>query len=164
MEAAYQPKLWHELYVMLGGAVAALLGLLFVATSLHVREIVNRPQLIARAFNNTFALVIMLMVTAVCLIPQPRIALGIEVVALNVFFVFAAPLHVLPRFLKLGLSIHRVVIALLSVLVGACGGLSLVLQVGGGMYLVTVSVLLIVVQCIFNAWSLMVEALPVSGD
>jgi hypothetical protein len=49
---------------------------------------------------------------------------------------------------------------LLSVLVGACGGLSLVLEVGGGMYLVTAGLLLIVVQCIFNAWSLMVEALP----
>jgi modulator of FtsH protease len=160
MEAAYQPKLWHELYVMLGGAVAALLGLLFVATSLQVREIANRPHLHARAFNNTFALVVMLMVTAVCLIPQPRIALGIEVFTLNLFFAFAAPLHVIPRFLKLGLPIHRPVIGLLSVLVGACGGLSLVFQVGGGMYLVTASLLLIVAQCIFNAWSLMVEALP----
>jgi hypothetical protein len=160
MEAAYQPKLWHELYVMLGGAVAALLGLLFVATSLHVREIVNRADLIARAFNNTFALVIMLVVTAVCLIPQPVIPLGIEVLILNLVFAVAAPLHVLPRFLKLGLPIGRPVMGLLSVLVGACGGLSLVLEVGGGMYLVTAGLLLIVVQCIFNAWSLMVEALP----
>jgi hypothetical protein len=125
-----------------------------------VREIIKRPHLHARAFNNTFALVTMLLVTAACLIPQPVVALGIEILALNLLFAFAAPLHALPRFLKLGLPVHRPALALGSVLVGAWGGLSLILQTGGGMYVVTVSVLLIVVQCVFNAWSLMVEALP----
>src|SRR5262249_9922252 len=33
---------WHELYVMLGTSSAALIGLLFVATSLHLREIANQ--------------------------------------------------------------------------------------------------------------------------
>ena len=36
MENAYHPEAWHELYVTMGGALAALTGLLFVATSLHV--------------------------------------------------------------------------------------------------------------------------------
>jgi hypothetical protein len=32
---------WHELYVMPGASTAALIGLLFVATSLHLAEIAN---------------------------------------------------------------------------------------------------------------------------
>jgi hypothetical protein len=160
MEAAYEPKLWQEFFAMLAQAIAALLGLLFVATSLQVREIIKQPHLHARAFNNTFALGMLLMVASACLVPQPRIALGVEIGALNLFFALAAPLRALPRFLKLRLPVHRPALALVSVLIGAWGGLSLILQIGGGMYVVTLSVLILMVQCVFNAWSLMVEALP----
>jgi hypothetical protein len=33
------PEVWKDFYLMLGGSIAALTGLLFVATSLHVVEI-----------------------------------------------------------------------------------------------------------------------------
>jgi len=36
MENVYQPELWRDAYVMLGTAAAALIGLLFVVTSLHL--------------------------------------------------------------------------------------------------------------------------------
>src|SRR5688500_242422 len=139
MDAAYEPKLWQEIFAMLAQAVAALIGLLFVAMSLHVREIIERPDLHARAFNNTFALVMILIVTAACLVPQRPLALGIEIIALNLFFAFAAPLRALPRFLKLRLPIHRPAIALITVLFGAWGGFSLILGKGGGLYVITAS-------------------------
>lgn len=34
MTSAYSPEAWHELYIMLGGSLAALAGLLFVAMSI----------------------------------------------------------------------------------------------------------------------------------
>ncbi len=57
MPSAYHPEAWHELYVTLGGAIAALTGLLFVATSLHVEKIAVTPHWGRRAFTNTFALI-----------------------------------------------------------------------------------------------------------
>ena len=53
MENAYQPELWQNVYVVLGSSSAALIGLLFIATSLHLDEIINNLGLRRRAFNNT---------------------------------------------------------------------------------------------------------------
>ena len=39
----YQPALWHDYFVMVGGGSAALTGLVFVAMTLHLEEIVNDP-------------------------------------------------------------------------------------------------------------------------
>ena len=46
MESAEPIQVWHDLYVMLGTSSAALLGLIFVATSLHLDEIVNNPAFV----------------------------------------------------------------------------------------------------------------------
>jgi hypothetical protein len=48
---AYHPEAWHELYLTLGGALAALTGLLFVATSLHVDKIAQTPHWARRALS-----------------------------------------------------------------------------------------------------------------
>jgi hypothetical protein len=42
---AYHPESWHELFSDLGGAIAALTGLLFVAMSLHVDKSREAPSL-----------------------------------------------------------------------------------------------------------------------
>jgi hypothetical protein len=39
----YQPALWHDYFVMVGGGSAALTGLVFVAMTLHLQEIVADP-------------------------------------------------------------------------------------------------------------------------
>jgi hypothetical protein len=39
----YQPTLWHDYFVMVGGGSAALTGLVFVAMTLHLQEIVGDP-------------------------------------------------------------------------------------------------------------------------
>jgi hypothetical protein len=52
MEYPYQPEF------MLGSPSAALIGLLFIAASLHVKEVVNNPVYYRRAFNKTCYLLI----------------------------------------------------------------------------------------------------------
>jgi hypothetical protein len=39
----YQPALWHDYFVMVGGGAAALTGLVFVAMTLHIEEITGNP-------------------------------------------------------------------------------------------------------------------------
>src|SRR5712692_9759485 len=90
MENAYQPELWRDLYVMLGTSSAALIGLLFVATSLHLDEIVNNPVFHTRAYNQTCYLLMLLLDAVVILTPQPMFILGAELIAINLFGVWLA--------------------------------------------------------------------------
>lgn len=38
---AYQPALWHDLFVAMAGAAAALAGLIFVAVSINLEQILK---------------------------------------------------------------------------------------------------------------------------
>jgi hypothetical protein len=82
MENAYQPELWRDLYVMLGTSSAALIGLLFVVTSLHLNEVVNKPVFRTRAYNQTLYLLILVVEAVLILLPQPAAILGPELVAM----------------------------------------------------------------------------------
>jgi hypothetical protein len=59
MEDAHLPELWRDLYVMLGTSSAALIGLLFVVTSLHLDDVVKNPVFRVRAYNGTLYLLIL---------------------------------------------------------------------------------------------------------
>jgi hypothetical protein len=48
---AYDPQPWHDAYVMLGSAAAALTGLVFVALSIHLRCRSTLGQLVPTAFS-----------------------------------------------------------------------------------------------------------------
>lgn len=39
----YDPSIWRDYFVMVGGGAAALTGLVFVAMTLHLEDIVNHP-------------------------------------------------------------------------------------------------------------------------
>jgi uncharacterized membrane protein len=74
---------WHDLYVMLGTSSAALLGLLFVATSIHLGEVVSNLGFRVRSYNQTVYLLILLVVAVLILVPQPLPFLGAELMVLN---------------------------------------------------------------------------------
>src|SRR5881392_1977681 len=54
---AFDVERWHDFYVMTGGAAAALTGLLFVAMSLHAREIMANRFYSNRAVGTLMSLV-----------------------------------------------------------------------------------------------------------
>ena len=49
MKMAYDAQSWQNFYIMVGGAAAALTGLLFVAMSIHAKAIIAHPLLSNRA-------------------------------------------------------------------------------------------------------------------
>jgi len=77
------PASWNELYLMLGTSSAALIGLLFVATSLHLAEIANEEIYRLRAQYTTLILLSTLMQSTAVLMPQSMKILGFELLVIN---------------------------------------------------------------------------------
>lgn len=157
MENAYQPEAWHNLYVMLGGSTAALTGLLFVATSLHLDDIMKVPLLRIFARNNTIAMMDLVIRAAVILVPQNPILLAGELIVINIFGVVMV-LNVLIRHDRKtpwGRQLRAGAVGL-SCLLGMVGALSLLIQSGGGMYVITAAYLIFLCLTVSSAWVLMV--------
>src|SRR5438094_618977 len=77
--------LWHDFNVALVTAAAGLLGLLFVALSIHIRALSDRRNEELRAVARTIFLgyVVALAFGFLALMPQSLWALGVELIALN---------------------------------------------------------------------------------
>ena len=153
MENAYRPEAWHDLYVMLGGSSAALAGLLFVAMSIHLDEVLKVPLLRAFARNNTIAMIVLVVRAAAILVPQNHVLLALELVVIDAFGAVMASTVLIregPRRRKL-----RAAAVLLSNALGAAGAGSLVAETGGGMYVITAAYLIFFCLVISSAWALM---------
>lgn len=157
MDRAYDPLAWHEVFVMLGGAAAALAGLLFVAASLHSDFLMRAPHWRLRVFNNTLAITAMVIEAALILIPQDELILGWQLIAFNLFFVFFLPVRFLVHLMRNETEIRtrRAMYSIAAILLGLWGGVSLIVRFGGGMYFVLASMLLVIWLVILNAFSLM---------
>jgi hypothetical protein len=157
MTNAYNPESWHELFVMLGGAVAVLIGLLFIAISIHISEIEKAPHWRIRAFSNIFALTGLLIEATLVLMPQDRMVLGTELIIVNLFLLFFLPVRLFVHLFRLDANIPKVrlIYGSFAWLLGAGGGAGLIAEIGGGMYLVVASCLGIIWLSVLNAWSLM---------
>lgn len=71
---------FHDFFITLGGAAAALLGLLFVAVSLNVRVIVGHDDLRELARQTFINLVAVLLYSLFGLLPQPIQPFGLQIV------------------------------------------------------------------------------------
>jgi hypothetical protein len=82
--SSQSPLAWHDFFVGTIGAAAALTGLLFVAISINLEQILKYPQLPGRAAGTLGILVCALVVSGLSLAPGqgPR-ALGIEIAAVG---------------------------------------------------------------------------------
>jgi len=150
MDAANDPTVWQNFYVMMGTANAALTGLVFVALSIHLQAVLDHPSLRPRA---TLALVILttqIVIAAIVLTPQPRELMGAEIVVLNVVFI--------------GLNLRsRQAIAfragtLLTFLIRASysyAAISLILGVGGGFYVLAAVLVLTLARTMSTCWTLL---------
>lgn len=163
MESAHLPEVWHDALVVLGSSAAALIGLLFIAMSVHLKEIVNNPVLQRRAFNNTCYLLLILIETLLVLSPQPIPLLGGELIVVNVLGLWL-PIRFVSTFFRnkkayhrAGGQFHRAAIFIVSFLIGIVGGAALVRGLNWGVYLIVASCLIFIVRVVFTAWSIMIS-------
>src|SRR5579871_2046898 len=78
--SAYDPHAWHDFFVGSMGASAALTGLLFVAISINLEQILKFANLPGRAAVSLGVLVVALVVASCGLVPrQSHVALGLEI-------------------------------------------------------------------------------------
>ena len=153
---------WHDLYVMLGTSSAALIGLLFIATSIHLGEVVSNPGFRVRSYNQTLYLLTLLVEAVLILIPQQVPFLGAELVVLNLVGLWF-PISTSYTFLykhrddshRGGMKISRAIPFSGAYLFGVAGGIALIQGSHWGMYIVTVSYTTLLVTVVLGAWSTM---------
>ena len=161
MDHAAQLGSWGELYVMLGTSSAAPIGLLFVATSLHLQEIVNNSIYRALARSSSIYLLVTLAVAACVLAPQPTRTPGWEIVVLNLIGLWFVGRNFYNFLIHPdvgqhgGMRIYRGVVFIAAFLVGVGGGAALFAGADWELYLVTASYMVVVVAVALTAWAIM---------
>ncbi|HEX4859779.1 MAG TPA: hypothetical protein VFV07_00990 [Rhizomicrobium sp.] len=166
METVYQPERWHDLFVMIGSAAGALVGLLFIVVSLHFDKIsgqgdVNTQVTMEGARYNTMHLLTVLLEAGAVLAPQPSWLLGAELIALNLFGL-RLPLTIIYRYANRHITIsHRggfpvVLIAtvIAAYLAGAAGGIAVLYRAQWALYPVAIACLVKIVRSVLTAWML----------
>jgi len=167
MEIAARIGLWRDLFVMLGTSAGALVGLLFIVISLHFDKITERADANMRmtiegSRNNTFHLLTVLAEAAAVLTPQPALALGLELIGLNLFGL-RLPLMIVIRYIGQPITISegggfpRRLLATIVVayLVGAAGGVGVAMGHSGALFLVAVACVVKLIRSVLTAWMLM---------
>ena len=161
---AYDAQSWQNFYVMSGGAAAALTGLLFVAMSIHAREIMAHPLLGNRALGTLISLLVQLALAGAVLVPgQPTLAIGIEVEAAAIFFLVFTTISVVQRRQSLGQrsrlqTLFESVGGSTWILLFLASGISLMIRWGGGFYLLAVVMLFMFAWNVYISWMLITQA------
>ena len=161
MDTAYEPAAWHDFAIALVGATAALLGLVFVVVSLHLKTVVSDSVLRRRAEITLGLFVTALAASAVLLIPgQSRQALGIELMPIALIYIgFSTLTTVAATRSQRGVSRDRLIrftFGELSAGLIFVGGLGLVIHALGGAYLVAAGIIAGVLCSMLAIWSFFV--------
>jgi hypothetical protein len=161
MDAAYDPAAWRDFGVALVSASAALLGLVFVVVSIHLRAVVDDPVLRRRAEIMLGLLATTLAASAALLIPgQSRKALAIELMPIALAYISLSTLATIrATHSQRGISrdrLARFFFGELSAGLIFAGGLGLLVHALGGAYLVAAGVVLGVLSAMLAIWMLFV--------
>jgi modulator of FtsH protease len=159
---AYQPEQWHDMFVAMAGAAAALTGLIFVAVSINLEQVLKYPALPPRAVETLSILIGLLGLSVFVLIPgQSLTALGAEILVLGLVTgaVLLAKRIRLPRAAgqPLTWTVTPVAVILAATLPMAAAGISVLVRGGGGLYWLVAALVLGFAGAVFNAWILLVE-------
>ena len=154
---------WTDLFVAAAGASAALTGLVFVAVSINIQEILRLPGVPDRALATLMLLLGAVVISLLPLIPdQSDTALGLELVLVGLAFIAVIGVTGGRSFTRSdnpAVRIELVVLAGLGTLPYVVGGVLVLADAGGGLYWVVAGVIGAIVGAVLNAWVLLVEIL-----
>ena len=158
---AVAPEAWHDFFIATTGAAAALAGLVFVAISINLGQILRSPALPARAGETILLLMTALLAGLLAIVPGQRVTiLGIELLVLAaVVLTWTVTIQIhagpIPDAPSRGLAIRA--LEVVAVLPLAVAGVTLLAGAGGGLYWVVPGVILLLVVAVANAWVLLIE-------
>jgi hypothetical protein len=152
----YVPELWHDFAVTIGGLAGALTGLLFVALSIKSAALEGSISLRSRAAQTLVLFVTPAVAAIVLVAPQPRLGIAVELLVLAA--VSGTALLVLDR--RAGHDSANIVARyieaaspnMITSVLTAVSGLTLLLRGGGGLYWLIPAVLAGLVGGVINAW------------
>lgn len=115
------------------------------------------PHWRLRARNSTVGMISVTVASILALLPQEPVALGVELIVLNLGCAVLLPgrLAFHQLFNRVGVAVYTPVPAVLFYFLAAAGGASLIVGWGGGMYLITAAYLMYLFMATFNAYLLM---------
>jgi modulator of FtsH protease len=158
---SYDPLAWHDFFVMLGSAAAALTGLVFVALSLHLDRVAADPFHRFRAGVSVAGLSSVVVLSGAFLVPtQSHQAVGIEVIAISAFFVWlnaTAGRHRAPVITGQSHPPTRLIYGLTTTVVYTIAGLVLFFGSGAGLLILAAAMGNSMVASIKTAWDLMIQ-------
>ena len=158
----YQPALWHDFGVTIGGLAGALTGLLFVAVSIKSDLLAKSRSLASRAAQTLVLFVTNALAAVFIVAPQPGSALGGELIGLA-----AASGTLLYIFVRRGghdqdsgvaRYIDRASPNTITPLLFAVAGISYLAAAGGGLYWLIPAAVASLAGGLVNAWLFLVRA------
>src|SRR5690242_1034704 len=152
---------WRPLFLMIAGASASLSGLLFVALSLHAREIASQPLYRYRARLSLASLMAILVIASLILIPrQTALELAVKEIfpIVTIFTVLALGLLELRQIPDPARRAYviRTAIALGLLVVTVVGDILLAIGRSVGLQILALCCVVFLVQLVFNAWALVI--------
>ena len=150
MPYSYDPAAWQNFYLMMGTANAAITGLVFVALSIHLREVLDHPILKPRAVIALVVLTTQIVISAIVLTPQSRELMGVEILLLNGIFL---ALNLRNR---VATSLNQAaLVSLLIRLAYVYASVSLIVGMGGGFYVLGLVLVLTLARTMASCWALL---------
>jgi hypothetical protein len=163
MDTACNPAVWSSFFSAEVGASAGLVGLLFVAVSINLAQIIAMRLLVARAAKALFTLGGVLIASILCMVPgQPLTALGVELAAWG-FLIWVATTRAEyfashgNAFIGKKERVLQVVVTQMSSLPLMAGGISLLVRSGGGLYWLVAGSVFSFIAALIDAWVLLIE-------
>lgn len=152
---------WTNVYLLVGGMAATLTGLLFVAVSINITEVMSdsRPDLRRNAVRTFNQFLILIEISIVMLIPhQAALTLGLSIAALGLLSVAITAWNTRGLMPAAGTRSRFSLVASNLLFLGFIGcGVLVVIGGSGPLFLMLSLVIATLISSVFDAWALLVE-------